>query len=322
MIGTYSLLRRVCIGVVISGLCLGLAFVVFHRLTFRPGAPLVQPQPRTSSEQAGTTPLPTNFVNTERRSAGAVAALGAPASERLAFLLGTRGDGLYETRFAALRQLSPELSESNLQLLLDFLVEPQPSNSLTSGQSHALKNDILNLLRTRPEYQERLARVLIGLSSDQAQPLTMRDYALQHLSDLDFKKNPQLRQPVENTLWAASQGSKDSIPGTALLALHRFSQEPGNFDTQRLRQQSSSLRATALQISSLLEDSRSLSLALPLAQDRKSPPQLRASSIAVVGQLGNKTHLPALQTWAQSPEPSLSVPAQHALTRLNQRLGL
>lgn len=293
-----------------------------------------RPASRASSHEAVKLAPPRTAQDpaSPRRDAAMLAVHHAPALERLQYLLGTKGDGSYATRFEALRLLGRDLKPDELEALYAF-VEKTPAPKLKPAEEAALKNDILNLLRNQATPPAGLADLLLKMQADPAQPQVMRDYALQHLSECYGETSGHVeKKRIEAAFWEAAGQTKGSIPGTSMLALYRFAGSNPGIDRARLGQQAldaagngacdATVRTTALQVCSLLGVSQAGETAMELVRADGTPAPLKISALAALGDLGGPEAATALKQVAEGNDERLKVPARAALERITKRLGL
>jgi hypothetical protein len=205
-------------------------------------------------------------------------------------------EGPIAERFRSVRALGEHLSEAEILALYAFLKSPpQPEETNLQGL-HALKNDMLNVLRHQATAPAGLTANLINLYRDPAQDCVIRDYALQHLVawyEQGAADAPDAKADIRAVLRDAVQDHR-SLAGTALLGMHRLSAEHAAFDAAEID-----------------------SLALSLARSAGTDPAARVTAIQVCAERGLKEALPVINTFAQTGENiALRLSAIAALGRL------
>ncbi len=130
----------------------------------------------------------------------------------------------FRTRLRAISQLGSRLPKAEREVLYHYVCDPSDDKWLRPGQGLALKNDILNVLCEQEETPPELVQFLITLWRDTAQPIPMRDYALQHFAPL-FSKAKEQQALILKELQAATKETAESYAGTALLTWARIRQE-------------------------------------------------------------------------------------------------
>ena len=198
-----------------------------------------------------------------------------------------------QTRLAALRGLVSPLAFSEVQALYAFLYETATETGLSQGNLNALKNDLLNRLKSQEGETIPLIRHLMNLYYDPLQDEVWREYCVQHLGTV-FQKAP-LYQPQLVQLFDDALNQKEgSMAGTTLIAMDRNVGLAG-WSAETLAEKAwavaesptynAASRTTALQIAARHGDRRTLPLARAILEE-KSDAHLMVSALAVLGQLG------------------------------------
>ncbi len=193
--------------------------------------------------------------------------------------------GEFHQRLERIHQLSTDLGDAELARLLAWLATPQPE----PGEA-TLKNDLLNVLRRQDQPVQGLAATLRAIYENPAQSLTMRDYALQHLTALG-------EDPA--TLWQATAERDSSLAGTALLALARAGEDPARLTALALRIASDTTaceqaRLPALRVCAQFGCPEAAPLARELLHARAGF-SLKLAAIATLGELGDADDIPVLR---------------------------
>ena len=238
-----------------------------------------------------------------------------------------------EERIRAAHSLGDDLDSEEIGALYSFLKSPAGAEEKGANGLHALKNDILNVLRQQSVPAPGLADMLIGIYRDLAQDGVMRDYAIQHLTtwyDQDAADAPGTREKIRAVLHEATE-EKTTIAGTALLGLHRLSAADPAFDQEKISRLALRLacsddtlaatRITAVQICA----ERGLREALPtieaLAQTAGCVP-LKLSAIAALGRLGGPDQTRHLRQMEDPKDETVLIAVRIALRQLEQKEAL
>ncbi|MDR1283971.1 MAG: hypothetical protein LBK99_24610 [Opitutaceae bacterium] len=130
----------------------------------------------------------------------------------------------YPERHAAVNELAAvPLTPELLDACFDYLRSPVPQKEEDAVFERAVRNDMLNVLRTRTLETLELVPVLIGQAADPAQDTALRDYALQHLSSWAPRLPEKEQQMAVDALRETLMSTELSYAGTALLGLHDMS---------------------------------------------------------------------------------------------------
>ncbi len=206
------------------------------------------------------------------------------------------------------RSIDTSLSADAVDFLLSTLNHKPPRH--LQEQWWVVLNEIMEQMRKKGVAPDHLADTLTALVADPAQPETVRDYAVQHLSqwiappsggDLAGESS---REKISAALNAIADTVTDpsiahtSIPGTALMALTVNAghipaeliapvwQKLDPAITAMLKGEthgSLSTRTTAIQSVALRGSTTHLPLIRAFARDEKADPSIRLSSIAALG---------------------------------------
>ena len=136
--------------------------------------------------------------------------------------------GTPESRRAALRALGRDLPEGDAAALLDLVRVPETAfaAALSAEESHALRNDILDVLLKQAAMPSALPRVLVETARDRAgQDEVWRDYCVQGLGDcaMHLPEGSVARAEVLEDVASFLAETDGSLAGTALLGLDRAS---------------------------------------------------------------------------------------------------
>ncbi|MEM6885865.1 MAG: hypothetical protein AAF571_12620 [Verrucomicrobiota bacterium] len=245
-----------------------------------------------------------------------------------------------------------QLEDGELEGWHQFLLDPDLPAGLNENQYRFLVNQLLNRLR-RIDDIESLVLVLADVYRNPGQDLLVRDYAIQHMGlsmgtligqqQLQSPGSPQsavngewleMKNEVEEVLWAAVEETNTSISGTALLALENMVQrvdfwdEPEKararlarvaIDIANNEQASVVARITALQVAAKGEQAdRVLEAARTIAGSSQNH-VLRASAISVLGMRGTAEDQKLLLELLNRGDSRLQVAVRSALEKMDQR---
>lgn len=237
----------------------------------------------------------------------------------------------FSSRLKAIAQLGQNLSHGELLALTAYVLDPSEEEGLYPGQTFALKNDVLNVLREQVQPPSDLTDLLIALWRDSAQPAVMRDYALQHLAAWYDRVDASQRTRIVQTLQSAAAETGRSSAGTALLGLHRLSRAHPDAGLPPIADRILTLledpaanlapRITAAQLSGQLGLREARPALRRLAADATHPPTLRLAAVAALGAAGQPEDLLLLDQVAAEPDPRLQRAAALARERWGRPRG-
>lgn len=257
--------------------------------------------------------------------------LPLPTSHRSAIQKLVDNQVAYAERLKAIQSLSGQLSEADWFDLKPFLLQPDSLDRIQLGQ--VIKNVLLDKLCALNPPPADLGDVLSNMFQNQGQETVIRDYAVQHLGAYYEQvagqgNNAQIQAAVQNTLWAATLETSDSIGGTALLALTRLSREYDGFDQGKIAATALQLakddtageltHITAFQVCAQLGVTNALPVVLTAAQKGETV-SVQLSAIGTLGQVGGPDQIPFLKSLLVGPEERLKPAAQHALYQISLR---
>lgn len=139
--------------------------------------------------------------------------------------LGLAGSADFAERLEAVHRLGPNLPAPHLDQIFDYLATPVTEASLSARQEHALRNDLMNVLRAQEIPPENLTEALLNIRHDFTQDEVMRDYALQHLAPWYERAADFERIIILEELTATVSNPSTSLAGTALHGLHRINED-------------------------------------------------------------------------------------------------
>lgn len=239
----------------------------------------------------------------------------------------------YGSRLEAIANLGNRLSGQDWAVLKKFLLQPDSLDKVQPEQ--IIKNRLMDSLCAMNPPLQDLADVLSQVCGDTRQNEVTRDYAVQHLATFYDLAEPRLtdlqREAIRNVLWGALDETGDSIAGTALLDLIRLSKSHADFDPIQVSSAALNLAAddsagelthiTALEVCAQLGLRDALPLALATLRSGGSI-ATQMSAIAVIGQIGNPTQIPLLESVALRSDDQLKPAVLAALQLLKNKKTL
>jgi len=231
--------------------------------------------------------------------------------------------GSYDERLRAIRHAGPV----DAAALESFLSTPAVEGEVNAGELSTLKNEAGMVLLGLPHLPETLAHRFLALAGDPSTDPVWRDYCVQFLGMGFPKWSAADRKTVVSFLVDVAQKGKGATGGTALIALYYNVSAPeigfGRVSALALWALKDASYGDAGRIS-VLQVCAGLNVvdALPDARTlAASSTTIRASAIAAIGALGDRSDAVALRDWAQSTDQSIRVPAVAALKRIEERFS-
>lgn len=209
------------------------------------------------------------------------------------------------------------LSTQERTAALEFLGNFSAPEFLSDVEWRWLVDELITTLRVDGTDNVELSNHLAAIATDSNFDLIVRDYALQHLGHIrEEGGDPDV---IDRTLRSALSETQNTLAGTALLALNRYS-ESSTLGVNALTiatNQSNDLRSrlTALQVAGKQGHSEALPLAVSIAGDEGQPTTLRMSAIATIGDLQAGEHASLLQQLSQSNDDRLRSAALASLSK-------
>ena len=266
---------------------------------------------------------------------GAVAA----ASGTVAIVCGNGATAdRYEARNGALRSIARrcDLPKGDVAALMDYL--RAADSAMRIERVAALKNDVMNLLRSQEPPVVGLAETLIGMLEGQSltpnspthrHPPAVLDYCIQHLGAMQGGiGDGALRARVHAVLVKAARRKSMPYAGTALysLAADRRATPQQNAELKRLAlalcgsDANPAARVAAIQ----LVGERGYGEALPVLRKALSSPRrdavLDIVATGSVGLLGDSSDIPRLSHFIKC-DSRRAPAAEAAIRRIDERLG-
>ena len=126
----------------------------------------------------------------------------------------------YEARNDALRSIARrrDLPEKDVAALVAYL--RMGDNAMRVARVAALKNDVMNLLRSQEPSPKGLAETLIAMFRSGKHPPAVLDYCIQHLGAMQCEiTDDSLRHRIRETFVVAARQTRQPYAGTALYSL-------------------------------------------------------------------------------------------------------
>jgi len=121
--------------------------------------------------------------------------------------------------------LAAPLSAFALKEAVSYLRSPVPNDLSAAERERALRNELLNQLRSHSAHEAFLVSTLVSQAADQSQDTGLRDYALQHLAAWGPQLKDAEREQAVSALKTALQEKTHTYAGTALVGLHSLEQQ-------------------------------------------------------------------------------------------------
>ena len=211
-----------------------------------------------------------------------------------------------ESRWEAIEDLGSPLSESEEEVLFEFLAGERP-NDLSANLWHAYFNDVVEHLMREDLCLDELGVFLIETALDENQDPVIRDYAVQFIPQWLTNSGPnesgvegdvETREALLGVLEETLTLRHESIAGTALLGLNELaSQEVLSLEDYREDAVAAAIgrdvhpltRITALQVAAEHGWAEALPVVRQLIDDPETSGSLRLSAIAALGALGTES---------------------------------
>lgn len=234
----------------------------------------------------------------------------------------------YLVRSRALESLGDTLSPAETKTLLSYLASTR--DPLRPERVAALKNDILNVLRSQKSISPNLAPCLIGMFNAKKHDSAILDYCIQHLGALQEQlDDPAQLDKIVRCIRSASLLDKESYSGTALIAM-THQRNPSDDDKAFLRTRTTAIlenssaheaaRISAMQIASENGYVESLPTLRRVAESAAEPLANRTVAIGALGTFGEASDVALLRKLlAANPNPRLLPALNAAVERIEKR---
>ena len=255
----------------------------------------------------------------------------ATASDAVAVVCGMdeATAGRYEARNDALRSIARrrDLPKEDVAALVAYL--RAADSALRVERVAALKNDVMNLLRSQEPPPANLAEALIAMFDGGRHPPAVLDYCIQHLGAMQNGiADDALRRRVREVFVRTARQRKLPCAGTALYSLadDRRATSAQRSELRRLTlalcraDANAAARMAAIQ----LAGERGWREALPLLRETLSAPArdavLDIVCMGSVGLLGDASDIPRLSRLAEG-DVRRAAAAEAAIRRIREREG-
>lgn len=234
----------------------------------------------------------------------------------------------YLVRSRVLESLGDTLSPAETKTLLSYLASTR--DPLRPERVAALKNDILNVLRSQKSISPDLAPCLIGMFNAKKHDSAILDYCIQHLGALQEQlDDPAQLDKIVRCIRSASLLEKESYSGTALIAM-THQRNPSDDDRAFLKTRTTAIlenssaheaaRISAMQIASENGYVESLPTLRRVAESAAEPLANRTVAIGALGTFGEASDVALLQKLlAANPNPRLLPALNAAVERIEKR---
>lgn len=235
----------------------------------------------------------------------------------------------YLVRSRALVALGNNLTPTETKTLLHYL--SSTTDPLRPERVAALKNDILNVLRSQKVLSPDLAPCLIGIFNNKKHDSAILDYCIQHLGALQEQlDDPAQLNKILRSIRSAALLDQSSYSGTALIAL-THQKNPTEDDKAFLKSQTITIlenpkaheaaRISAMQIASENGYVESLPTIRHVAESSAEPIANRTVAIGALGTFGEASDVLLLQKLlAENPNPRLLSALTAAVERIKKRV--
>lgn len=234
----------------------------------------------------------------------------------------------YIVRSRALESLGDNLTPAETQSLLSYLRSTR--DPLRPERVAALKNDVLNVLRSQTSISSDLAPCLIGMFAAKKLDSPMLDYCIQHLGALQEQLNdPAQLEQIRQCIQRASLLDKASYSGTALIAM-THQRNPSNDDNAFLKKRTLAIignpnaheaaSISAMQIASENGYMEALPFIRRIVESATAPIPNQTVAIGALGLFGDVSDAALLQKrLASTPNPRLLPALQAAAERIEKK---
>lgn len=234
--------------------------------------------------------------------------------------------GRYEARNDALRSIARRrnLPKEDVASLMVYLQSTE--DALRPERIAALKNDVMNLLRSQEPSPKGLAETLIAMFRSGKHPPAVLDYCIQHLGAMQGEiTDDSLRHRIRETFIFAARQTRQSYAGTALYSLSEDKQASQSQKSE-LKRLTISLckrgshpvaRISAIQLAGVLEYKEILPILRETLSSSRRDAVLDIVSIGSLGLLGDESDLELLSQFSSDTRRAVAVKA--AIKRIKDR---
>ena len=280
----------------------------------------------------------------ERNPAAVVATAAPDASRAVAIVCGAdeATADRYEVRNDALRSIARrrDLPKADVDALMAYL--RTADNAMRVERIAAIKNDVMNLLRSQEPPVEGLAETLMGMlegrgisthnsstpnSPTRPHPPAVLDYCVQHVGAMVNGLDDATRRRVRGVLVKAARQTKLPYAGTALYSLAEDRRatpvQEGELKRLTLALCKPGVNNVARIAAIQLAGQRGYAEALPLLREALSGQRrdavLDMVSIGTLGLLGDESDIPLLESVLQRNRRRYEAAANAAIKRIKGR---
>ena len=235
----------------------------------------------------------------------------------------------YEARNYALRSIARrrDMPEKDVAALIAYL--RRTDDAMRVERVAALKNDVMNLLRSQEPPPKGLAETLMGIFEGGKHPPVVIDYCIQHLGAMLDELDEKGRLRVRAVLAKAAKRTKQPYAGTALYSLAEDARATPAQETELKGlalalckpEANHAARIAAIQFAG----ERGFADALPVLREILSAPSrdavLDIAAIGSVGLLGSAVDIPLVESVAARGGRRYAVAANAAIERIKNRVA-
>ena len=231
----------------------------------------------------------------------------------------------YEARNDALRSIARrrDLPKGDVEALLAYL--RRADNAMRVERVAALKNDVMNLLRSQEPPAEGLAETLMGIFEGGKHPPVVIDYCIQHLGAMLDELDEKGRLRVRAVLVKAAKRTKQPYAGTALYSLAEDSRATPAQETELKRltlalckpDVNNIARIASIQLAGECGYAEALPVLRETLLGARRDAVLDTVCIGSVGLLGNADDIPILSRFSSDSRRAAAVEA--AIQRIKER---
>jgi len=328
-------MRNVTIIIVVAAVAIAALLMLHFHHAALPAKPALQVAKATQPRALFKRINQPKMVTVTRRPAVKLAPFSRlnPWSD-IQLIMDTQAD--FHKRLDAIGRLPAKLTDADWRALRNFLLKPDPSDNDQLGQ--VVKNSLMDKFCEMHPTPSGLNTVFAQMGKDAKQDEVVRDYAYQHLATFDEELAAQNGQAIakeeqtdQKALWNALFETSDSIAGTALIGLQRLSQAGEQVNSNQLSGMALEMAndpnageltlITAYQVCAQREVQQALPTIEAAAQSSETI-SVQISAIGALGTMGGANDIPLLQNLLQGNDERLTLPAQTAINRIEQRLQL
>ena len=254
----------------------------------------------------------------------------AALPESLLLVFGQAAETRYVPRVRAVLALPTNLTPEQVDACYDFLAQKLENQHLPDLEFNGLKNELVFALTRQRRKPGELASRLVAMYRDRSLDSTWRDYCVQFFGKwyADAPRN-EGREAMAAALWEVLRTERaNRFAGAAATQLGFLAGKYPEFPRDEVAAAclealldpicSETAKVALLPVCATLGVADALPEARRLAAAKHNP-VLRAAAIAAVGFLGDRSDLAWLTPLAASYDQRLRIPAQAAISRLQEK---